>query len=444
MSFGSDDDDTGSVTLAQLLQERMDADNLSLRAVCDVTQVSYSVLMGVVRDRSVPRREEDRLALREWLGVSERDWSVMIAAGAGSGEETGSLLTLQQLVTRALYHEGLTEQELSRRCDIPYATLMGVTRKGAVPRQQTLNAMARVLNLQPDEVASAVRVTRVARRGVSVQQLQTGRVAKTPSLVTLVLERAQANRQSVAAFSQAAGLGYLVVSRMIEHQKPPALPADQHLLREALDLDEATFNEACAAIGEEDDDVGDSSSNVFVASGTESFANGSGTPLQQALHSMMRSGRLTIKELARRANLSQVTMSRLLKDGQPPARAKTHQNLQRLLGLTADAYHAFLEQSRKKYERPLSVAKPETATIRQGEEKVEAVGDGYQPHDALEPRRDDKVSEQLLQVTGRLTKAKRARLLEMAEELAAESNEFHVASEKSLGSDDETTSERLA
>ena len=65
------------MTLAQLLQERMAADDLSLRGVCDATEVSYSVLMGV-RDRSVPRRDET-------VGPQRMAWrperlSVMIAA----------------------------------------------------------------------------------------------------------------------------------------------------------------------------------------------------------------------------------------------------------------------------------------------------------------------------------------------------------------------------
>ena len=422
MSFGSDDLYQVSMTLPQLLAERMDEDNLSLRAVSDATAISYSVLMGVVRDRSVPRREEDREALREWLGISERDWSALIAAGAGaSADESATVLTLQQLVTRALYEHGLTEQELSDQCDVPYATLMGVTRKGAVPRQPALNAIARVLNLSPGDIAAAVRVTRIARRGVSVQQLQAGRVSKTPGLATLVVERANSKRQSLAAFSSAAGLGYLVVSRLVEQRQVPEMPADRELLREALELDEATFDEACQATEKTDPPEQQPTTGVFASSNDPLLGHDS-TPLQQALVGMMRSERLTIKELARRANLSQVTMSRLLKDGQPPARAKTHQNLQKLLGLTADSYHGLLEQSRQKFEKPLSVAKPSTGTEYKNKDqatapKSEDAADPYQPHDALEPR-SAEVPEALVRLSGQLSKEDQQALVELAQKLA--------------------------
>ena len=273
-------------------------------------------------------------------------------------------MTLQQLITRALYEKNLTEQELAERSQVPYATVMGVTRKGSVPRQATLNTLARALELSADDIAAAVRVTRIGRRGVSVQQLQTGRIQKTPSLDTLVVERAAAKRQSLAAFAQSAGLGYLVISRLVERREAPAGPAASASLQRALGIDQDTFREACASLGDEPATPKEATASHTRA---DPLLAPNATPLQQSLVTMMRGERLTIKELARRANLSQVTMSRLLKDGQPPARAKTHQSLQKLLGLTADAYHALLEQSRLKYEKPLSVAKPATGTVRRSE-----------------------------------------------------------------------------
>ena len=107
-------------------------------------------------------------------------------------------------------------------------------------------------------------------------------------------------------------------------------------------------------------------------------------------------------------------MSRLLKDGQPPARAKTHQSLQKLLGLTADSYHALLEQSRLKYEKPLSVAKPATGTVRRSDDGDDAGydADSYQPHEALEPRqKPGAVTDHLLQVVSDLTEAEKEKLL---------------------------------
>ena len=146
MSDSSDIFETELSSVPQLLQERMQEQGMSLRSVSDAIDVSYSVLMGVVRDHTIPRRAEDRLALQGFWGVSERDWNALIASVASNrGEDTRSLMTLQQLITRALYEKNLTEQELAQRSGVPYATVMGVTRKGSVPRQSTLNTIARAL-----------------------------------------------------------------------------------------------------------------------------------------------------------------------------------------------------------------------------------------------------------------------------------------------------------
>ncbi len=56
---------------------------------------------------------------------------------------------------------------------------------------------------------------------------------------------------------------------------------------------------------------------------------------------------MTLKALAKKAELSQVTVSRLVKQGQAPTRATTHLKLQDLLGLQPEQYQALTSGSNK-------------------------------------------------------------------------------------------------
>ena len=59
----------------------------------------------------------------------------------------------------------------------------------------------------------------------------------------------------------------------------------------------------------------------------------------------MRDNRMTLKALAKKADLSQVTVSRLVKQGQMPTRATTHLKLQELLGMSPERYQGLINKS---------------------------------------------------------------------------------------------------
>ena len=121
----------------------------------------------------------------------------------------------------------------------------------------------------------------------------------------------------------------------------------------------------------------------------------------------MRDQDLTLKTLAKRAGLSQVTVSRLVKQGQAPTRATTHIKLQELLGLSPSDYEAMtsaqqqakLDERQKK--RDEKEDKETTALqFKDDEEEDLEPEDSYQPHEVEElpfdlenpPSRDELIA----------------------------------------------------
>ena len=113
----------------------------------------------------------------------------------------------------------------------------------------------------------------------------------------LVSERAAAKRQSLAAFAEATGVGYLVLSRLVEKREAPNDPAAKAALQRSLGVDQDTYKEACKSLADEPASPQESTASH---TRTDPLLASDATPLQQALVTMMRGDRLTIKELARR------------------------------------------------------------------------------------------------------------------------------------------------
>ena len=101
-------------------------------------------------------------------------------------------------------------------------------------------------------------------------------------------------------------------------------------LREDLNLDEKSFTAAIT------------SAHSAPKPGTVSSRKGEPPPdssqLQQALIRYMNRKKLTIKALSDILQLSQITVSRLVKQGVRPSRSRTHSQLRSLLDLTENEY----------------------------------------------------------------------------------------------------------
>lgn len=327
-------------TLQDVVQKHLASHDISIRSLAQESGITYPTLLGVVNRGSVPRRPEHREALRAALGMEPRAFTeVLIASGAdGFSPAGGPVQTLQQLINHKVLTLGLTEQRLAEQAGVAYSTVMGITRKGSIPREDSLNRLVDALLLDPDDVRAAVAASRALRRsGLDQEGADDAASSDEVGLAVLVGRHMRSRGQSMGSFAKDLGIGYFRISRFLDTGIPFEDPAHLESLRHMLGLDRAHFD-AALAISRRDPRPADLSADG-------EFSGSDGNPLQRAIVDYMRNHNLTLKALAKRADLSQVTVSRLVKQGQAPSRATTHIKLQDLLGLDPDSYQALVART---------------------------------------------------------------------------------------------------
>ena len=327
-------------TLQDVVQKHLSSHGISIRSLAQESGITYPTLLGVVNRGSVPRRQEHREALRELLGIEARAFTeILIESGADGFSPTGGpIQTLQQLINNKVLALGITEQRLAEQAGVAYSTVMGITRKGSIPREDSLNRLIDALDLEPDEVRAAVAASRALRRsGLDQDGSEDSESDEDVGLAVLVGRHMRSRGQSMGSFAKDLGIGYFRISRFLDTGIPFEDPAHLESLRHMLGLDRERF-EAALAISKRDPRPADLGTG-------DNLAGAEGNPLQRAILEYMRSHSLTLKALAKRADLSQVTVSRLVKQGQAPSRATTHIKLQDLLGLDPDSYQALVARS---------------------------------------------------------------------------------------------------
>lgn len=336
--------------LQDLLAQHLEQRNLAARTFADRSGIPYPTLLGVLNKGTVPRKPEHREALRRELGVDAGAWAGIIAASQRDGVEipTEGPLTLQQLVLKHLLAQGHTEQSFAKATGIPYPTLMGVTRRSALPRADTLARLAETLGVPLEQVRAAAECSRSGRRdggneeGADEQpsgdagDTQVGDSGhSTPSLAQLAAEAVALSGGSIAAWARQHGVPYLSLTRLITHGEPPRKQAALDPLRAALNLGPERFT-ACLARSRNHPEP------AHVAKHNEQPV----TPLQAALQAAVQERNLTLKAFSEAVDLSPLTASRLLKAGELPGRVTTHEKLRAFLGLGSDDYQGLLNRSR--------------------------------------------------------------------------------------------------
>src|SRR5258708_1815812 len=131
-------------TLTELIERHLSDRDLSARAFAEQVGMSYPTLLSLCNKGHVPRKPEHREALRRAIGLGQDAWAAVLAASGKDSIDipTQGQLTLQQLVVKALYAQGFSEQTFAKASGIPYPTILGITRKAAVPRDGTLTRLA--------------------------------------------------------------------------------------------------------------------------------------------------------------------------------------------------------------------------------------------------------------------------------------------------------------
>ena len=346
-------------TLKDLLETHLAKRRITPRVLAEQTGMSYATLLSLVNDGHVPRKVEHREALRQALGVDHDAWAKALAASGPDGIEVDGdgPPTLQQLVVQALHRNGYSEQSFAKESGIPYPTLLGITRKAAIPRSDTLIRLADALGLVQDEVFAAAEQSKGQRRSETASIAATpapapvaraeppAAPAALPSLATQVAAAARRQAVSLGVFARMHDLPYLSLARLVATGVPPADEEIHERLAAALGLTAEQFATSLAQ-----------STTQPEPAQMDADANDQGTPLQTALRAVMERKGMTMKAFAELSELSVLTATRLVKHGALPSRATTHQKLRLLLDLPESDYDLLLRRSQPAGERAPTAA----------------------------------------------------------------------------------------
>ncbi|MBA2479054.1 MAG: hypothetical protein H0V44_00190 [Planctomycetes bacterium] len=330
----------------------MASTDVSARAFAERTGISYPTLLALLHKGIAPRKPEHRELLRREFAIDQDAWASILAASQKDAVDipADGPLNLQQLVLKALLAQGFNEQSFAKVSDVPYPTIMGLTRKGAIPRSDTLMAIADKLGLTQEQMDGAVALSRASKRGEDAAEaasdkadLADGVAAgvavadggdDVPQLAQLVADHVGRAGVSVAAFGRLHGIPYLSLNRLINSGVPPRRKSVLDPLARALGLSEQTFETSLMK----------SKRAPLPASARRPGADM--TPLQEALHRLVQDRALTTKAFSELADLSVLTATKLLKHGDLPGRTTTHEKLRNLLQLSADDYQDLVARSR--------------------------------------------------------------------------------------------------
>ena len=338
-------------TLQTLLKQHLEARNISVKTLAERLGISYPTVLALVNKGSLPRSQEHRDGIRVELSIPLEQWAAVLAASMKDAVEipTDGPLTLQQLVTKAMYTLGLTEQRLAEKSGLPYPTLLGITRKGSIPRGDTLVTLAEALDLEMREVHQAVSLSK-ERRGLDDDSPGSfDRTAdddaephdlppRSPQIVSLAqmaLDAITRSGVSTAAFAKQYNIPYISLTRLIRDGIPPERIAASDPLREALGLSEEEFATT----------LDRARANPAPASRAKSSEIAS-NPLQASLLRLIEERGLSMKAFAELADLSLLTATRLLRKGDLPGRQATHTKLRGLLAIGQSDYELLLQRAR--------------------------------------------------------------------------------------------------
>ncbi len=330
--------------LKELLQQHLSQKGVSIRVFAERTGMSYPTVLSLLHKGSVPRKPEHRESVRRELGLDQDAWASVIAASQKDGidiPEDGPL-TLQQLVLKSLLSQGFTEQSFSKLSDIPYPTLMGMTRKGAIPRADTLALLGEKLGLTQEQIDEAVELSRALKRDgddtaddAIAEVPSSEALSDAPNLAQLVADHIAGSGASIAHYARQHGVPYLSLTKLLNSGVPPRRKSILEPLSRALGLSEQAFETSLIKSKQSPTPASAKRDDVAM------------TPLQEALHRLVQAKGLTTKAFSELADLSVLTATKLLKHGDLPGRTTTHDKLRNLLQVTPEEYHDLLERSRE-------------------------------------------------------------------------------------------------
>lgn len=356
---------TDAPLLCDLLRQHLEHTGLSARALSFKIGASYPSMLAWIKGRGVPRKEEHREALRRELALQPDAFHRVLAA---SIKECGiedfpedEALDLRQLVLRHLETHHLTERTFSDLSGIPYATLQGITRRGAVPRASTLEQLAQALGVPLETVREAAQRTRGEAEAAGHPVALTTEVetphhhappvaapqpapapapaeAPASTLARQASERIAASGLTIGAYARIHNLPYIQLARLVSHGIEPADPAVRAAIAAACS-GERREGEAAAGSAPPTRALHRYDRHHHPLYAEEPVPGDH--PLHDALLKLCRERQWSQQQFAKAAGLAVQTASRLLR-GEVPSRDSTHEKLRQLLGLDEAAYRALL------------------------------------------------------------------------------------------------------
>ncbi|NRA37561.1 MAG: hypothetical protein HRU15_05435, partial [Planctomycetes bacterium] len=230
-------------TLQDVLQSFMIEQSMSAKALAEKAGISYPTMLNVIKTGNIPRKPQHRESLRDLIGIERNDWAEILSRSGKNSTETDvhGPTTLQSMVTKAIYAKDLSEKSLATATGLPYATISGITRKGAVPRRASLDLIIEVLGLDAEEVDKAVRSSHASRHQTDAEEDEFAAYDSVATIADIITQRLAETGKTLAGFAKDLKIGYLSLSRMMNGHTPETNLEQFDGLREELGLDEAQF-----------------------------------------------------------------------------------------------------------------------------------------------------------------------------------------------------------
>lgn len=360
--------------LADLLKAHLQATGGSARALAEKLDASYPSVLAWMSKGGVPRKPEHREALRRELAMAPDVFSRVLAASSKESIDIphDGPLDLRQLLLKHLGERNLTERTFADLSNIPYATLMGITRRGAVPRGGTLEQLAQALGVPLDLVREAAGRTRgeaeAAGHPVEVTaeaeptahavesahaaaEIHAALVAEPASggeLARVANERVAASGLSAAAYARTHDLPYLALSKLLATGIEPEDAEVLGRLRAAFPVQRTQPAAPAAATAAPQASPEEGGTRALHRTGGASVGD---HPLHEALLKLCRERGWSQQKFAQVSGLAVPTASRLLK-GDLPGRGPTHLKLREVLGIDQSAYQALLPPEPQSADEP--------------------------------------------------------------------------------------------
>lgn len=356
--------------LADLIKAHLASTGSSARALAEKLDASYPSVLAWISKGGVPRKPEHRHALRRELALAPDVFARVLAVSSKDPIDipNDGPLDLRQMLLRHLGERNLTERTFADLANIPYATLMGITRRGAVPRGSTLDQLALALGLPIEVVRDAAVRTRgeaeaaghpvevTAEPEMGMHAVEVSPVAEALSiagprgtapngeLARVANELVAASGLSAAAYARTHELPYLALSKLLATGIEPEDAEVSARLHAAFPVTAAPpapmsaqgAPSAAAAAVQTDD-----STRALHRAGDDVIGD---HLLHEALLRLCRERGWSQQKFAQVSGLAVPTAAKLLK-GELPGRGPTHHKLREVLGLDAAAYCALLPPS---------------------------------------------------------------------------------------------------